>query len=56
MGVGAATAVEIAVANQFGLSWSRGRTRYLGDILATAATVANEFCLGETQRTNNVYL
>ena len=32
------------------------RARYLGDILATAATVTNEFCLGETQRTINVYL
>ena len=53
---GAATAVGIAEAIQFGLSWSRGRTRYLGDILATAATVTNEFCLGETQRTNNVFL
>ena len=53
---GAATAVGIADANQSGLSCSRGRTRYLGDILATAATVTNKFCLGETQRTNNVYL
>ena len=48
---GAATAAGIAEANQSGLSWSRGRKRYLGDILATAATVTNEFCLGETQRT-----
>ena len=46
---GTATVVRIAEANQSGLSWSRGRTRYLGDILATAATVTNEFCLGETQ-------
>ena len=39
IGVGAATAVGIAEANQSGLSWSRGRRPYLGDILATAATV-----------------
>ena len=54
--MGAPTAVGIAEANQSGLSWSRGRRRYLGDILATAAIVTNEFCLGETQRTTNVYL
>ena len=53
---GAATDVGIAETNQSGLSWSRGRMRYLGDILATAATVTNKLCLGETQRTNNVYL
>ena len=56
MGVEAANAVEIAEANQSGLSRSRDRRRYLENILATSATVTNEFCLGETEKTTNVYL